>query len=86
MDTRRSFYLAARQDDVDAPDSDTSWVGTTDIPYITPANYNFRVKDRMSARCGTLLRRLIACLASAGRIRTPMSNVVRSAFQAAPQG
>jgi hypothetical protein len=71
MDTRRSFYLAARQEDVDAPDSDTSWVGTTDIPYITPANDNLRVKDGMSACCGTLLRRSIAWIASVGRIRTP---------------
>jgi hypothetical protein len=83
MDTRRSLYLAVRQDDIDAPDSDASWVGTTDIPYIMPANDNLRVKDRMSARCGTLLRRLIACIASVGRIRTPIGNVVRSAVQAA---
>ena len=28
-------------------------------PYITAANDNFLVKDRLSARCGDLLRRLI---------------------------
>jgi hypothetical protein len=68
MDPRRSFYLAARQDDIDVPDSNATWVGTTDITYIRPANDNLRVKDRISARYGTLLRRLIACIASVGRI------------------
>jgi hypothetical protein len=37
----------------------------------------------MSARCGNLLRRLIACIAA--ELGPPMSNVVRSAFQAASQ-
>ena len=83
MDTRRSFYLAARQDDIDAPDSDTSWVGTTDVPYITPANDNFRVKDRLSARLGALLRRWTALHPPQLAVLGPMSKVVRSAYQAA---
>jgi hypothetical protein len=60
MDRRRSFYLASRQDDFDVPPPDEGWVDFTDIPYVTPANDNFLVKDRLSIRCGTLLRRLIA--------------------------
>ncbi len=61
MDARRSFYLAARQDDSDlpAPDDD-GWVDFTDIPYVTPANDNIPIKDRLSARVAALLRRLIA--------------------------
>ena len=60
MDTRRYFYLAPRQDDFVEPVSDANWVDSTDVPYVTPANDNLRVKDRLSARCGSLLRRLIA--------------------------
>jgi hypothetical protein len=59
MDTRRSFYLAARQDDFDVPAPDEARVDLTDIPYVTPANDNTRTKDRLSTRCGALLRRLI---------------------------
>ena len=59
MDTRRSFYLASGQDDFAEPAPDASRVNYNDIPYITAANDNFRVKDRLSARCGALLRRLI---------------------------
>jgi hypothetical protein len=57
MDTRRSFYLASRQD-VPAPDE--APLDLTDIPYVIPANDNLRTKDRLSTRCGALLRRLIA--------------------------
>jgi hypothetical protein len=60
MDMRRSFYLAARQDDFAEPAADTSWLDTTDILSVTPANDNSRVKDRVSTRCATFLRRLIA--------------------------
>ena len=58
MDTRRSYYLASRRDDFDVPAS--GWVDFADIPYVTQANDNVRTKDRLSARCGSLLRRLIA--------------------------
>jgi hypothetical protein len=59
MDTRRSFYLASRQDDFDVPAPDEAPVDLTDIPYIIPANDNVQTKERLSARCGALLRRLI---------------------------
>jgi hypothetical protein len=59
MDARRSFYLASRRDDFVEPASDASSLDCNDIPYITAANDNFRVKDRLSGRCGDLLRRLI---------------------------
>ena len=59
MDARRSFYLASRRDDFVEPAPDASRLDCSDIPYITAANDNFRVKDRLSARCGALLRRLI---------------------------
>ena len=60
MDTRRSFYLASRHDDFVEPVSDANWVDSTDVPYVTPANDNLRIKDSLSARCGSLLRRLLA--------------------------
>jgi hypothetical protein len=42
MDTRRSYYLHSKQD-------------FNDIPFVMPANDNMRAKDRLSARCGSLL-------------------------------
>jgi hypothetical protein len=60
MDRRRSFYLASRQDDFDVPVPDEAPLDLTDIPYVIPANDNLRTKDRLSTRCGALLRRLIA--------------------------
>jgi len=59
MDTRRSFYLAARQDDFDMPAPDEPGIDFTDIASITPANDNLRTKDRLSSRCGALVCRLI---------------------------
>jgi hypothetical protein len=61
MDTRRSFYLAPGpgQDDCTEPAPDARRLDCDHVPYITAANDNFRVKDRLSARCGALLRRLI---------------------------
>ena len=58
MGERRSFYLVSRRDDFVEPTPDASRLDYDDIPY-TAANDNFRVKDRLSARCGALLRRLI---------------------------
>jgi hypothetical protein len=60
MDARRSFYLASRQDDFAESAADLSPIDCADIPYVMPANDNVRTKDRLSARCRTLLRRLIA--------------------------
>jgi hypothetical protein len=53
MDTRRSFYLTARQDDFDIPaQDDKGWVDFADIPYVSPANDNIPIKDRLSIRVG----------------------------------
>jgi hypothetical protein len=62
MDTRRSYYLAPRQDDFDIPAPDVEgWFNFTDIPYVTPANDNILTKGRLLfPRVGTWLRRLIA--------------------------
>ena len=58
MDARQSFYLAAGRDDLaELPPGANRIV--CDIPYVAAANDNVRVKDRLSARCRALLRRLI---------------------------
>jgi hypothetical protein len=57
VDTRPSFYLACRKDDFAEPAADLSTIDSTDIPYVMPANDNAWTKDRLSARCGALLRR-----------------------------
>ena len=62
MDARRSFYLASRQDDFAESAADLSPIDCADIPYVMPANDNARTKDPLSARCGTLLRRLLIAL------------------------
>ena len=60
MDTRRSFYLASRQDDF-AELAVSGRLDVRDIICIVPANDNLRTKERwFSDRCGSLLRRLIA--------------------------
>jgi hypothetical protein len=56
MDTRRSYHLHSKQDNFAEPDR----LDVDDIPFIMPANDNLRSKDRLSARSGSLLRRLIA--------------------------
>jgi hypothetical protein len=60
MDTRRSFYLASRQDDFAKPAGELSTIDFADIPCVMPANDNVRTNNRLSAQCGALLRRLIA--------------------------
>jgi hypothetical protein len=60
MDTRRSYYLHSKQDDVAEPPADASRLDLNDIPFIIPANDNLRTKDRLSARYENLLHRLIA--------------------------
>jgi hypothetical protein len=59
MDKRRSFYLASSKDDFAEPPADASRLDFTDIPFVMPANDNLRIKERLSVRCGSLLRRLI---------------------------
>ena len=60
MDTRRSFYLASRQDDFAELAVDASQLDVSDILCVVPANDNLRTKEQLLARCGSLLRRLIA--------------------------
>ena len=60
MDTRRSYYSNSKQDDFGEGDAKKSEPDATDIPYIIPANDNAPTKVRLAARCGALLRRLIA--------------------------
>jgi hypothetical protein len=60
MDTRRSYYLHSKQDDFAEQAADGSRLDFNDIPFIMPANDNLRTKTNLSARCGSLLRRLIA--------------------------
>jgi hypothetical protein len=60
MDTRRSYYLQSKDDDFSKLDAETRQFDTSDVPYVTPANDNAPTKVRLAARCGTLLRRLIA--------------------------
>ncbi len=59
MEVCRSFYLVSKQDDFAEAAPEASRVGCSGIAYITAANDNLRVKDRLSARFGYLLRRLI---------------------------
>jgi hypothetical protein len=59
MDVARSFYLVFRQDVLAEAVPEASRVEWSGIAYATAANDNLRVKDRLSARCGCLLRRLI---------------------------
>jgi hypothetical protein len=60
MDTRRSLYLASRRDDFAELAANASQLDTGDILFVVPANDNLRTKEKLSARCGSLLRRLIA--------------------------
>ncbi len=71
MYVRRYFYLASKQDDFAELAPEASRVDCSDIAYITAANDNFRVKDRLSARCGNLLRRLIGLHSGNWPNRTP---------------
>ena len=56
MDTRRSFYLASRQDDFAEAAADASRLDFSDIPYVVPANDNLRSEERLSSRCGNMRR------------------------------
>jgi hypothetical protein len=60
MDASRSYYLNSKHDDFAELDPEKCRLDTTNIPYVIPANDNAPTKVRLSARCGALLRRLIA--------------------------
>jgi hypothetical protein len=60
MDTRRSYYLQSNKDDFSELDAETRQYDASDVLYVTPANDNAQTKVRLAARCGALLRRLMA--------------------------
>jgi hypothetical protein len=78
MDTRRSYYLHSKQDNFAEQAADASRLDLDDIPFIVPANDNLRTKDSLPARCGSLLRRLIALhkprLAAIARLKQDLRN------------
>ena len=46
MDARRSFYFAPGQDDLAEAALDANCLDWDDIPFVAPANDNFRIKNR----------------------------------------
>ena len=66
MDTRRSYYLAHRQDDFAEAPADARTPESYEILYAAPANDNSPTKAGLSARCWNLFRRLVAGHGSAG--------------------
>ena len=66
MDTRRSYYLAHRQDDFAEGPADPRTLMSYEILYAAPANDNSPTNARLSARCWNLFRRLVATHGSAG--------------------
>jgi hypothetical protein len=69
MDTRRSFYLAPRQDDFVEPVSDANWVDSTDVPYVTPATDTCGSKIDYRPAVGACFVVYLPCIASVGRTR-----------------
>ena len=66
VDTRRSYYLAHRQDDFAEAPADVCRLDCYEILYATPANDNSLISARLSVRCWNLFRRLVAIHGSAG--------------------
>jgi hypothetical protein len=60
MDTRRSYYLAQREDESVKAPADARKLCAYEILYAVPANDNSRGKTSLSVRCRTLLRRLLS--------------------------
>ncbi len=71
MDARRSFYLAPGQDDLADLAPDVTCLGYHGVTYTVAGNDNIRVKDRLSARCGALLRHLLDLRRFSGRTSKP---------------
>ena len=65
MDTRRSYYLARREDDFAEPPAEAR-IECFEILYAAPANDNLLSKSKLSVRCWKLFRRLVAGIGSAG--------------------
>jgi hypothetical protein len=77
VDTRRSYYLAHRQDDFAEAPADARRLVSYEILYATPANDNSLSKARLSARCRSFFRHLIALMARLADGRS-ISNPTRS--------
>ena len=73
MDTRRSYYLAHRQDDFAEAPADARRLVSYEILYATPANDNSLTKARLSVRCRRFFRliALMARLADGRSISSP---------------
>jgi hypothetical protein len=66
VDTRRSYYLAYRQDDFAEAPASSSKAHSYEILYAAAANDNSPNKPSLSARRGHLFRHLFAMLRSVG--------------------
>jgi hypothetical protein len=66
VDTRRSYFLAYRQDDFAEAPAGTGKPQSYEILYATAANDNSPNKPRLSVRHGHLFRHLFAMLRSVG--------------------
>jgi len=60
MDTRRSYYLARREDESVKAPTDARKLYGYEILYAAPANDNSPTKTSLSVRCRTFLRRLLS--------------------------
>lgn len=60
MDICRSFYLASPPNDFTELAIDANRLDFNNIAFVPPVNDNLLTKQRLSARCGCLLRRVIA--------------------------
>jgi hypothetical protein len=79
MDTSRSYYLNSRQDDFEELDADKCQSDTTDIAYVIPANDNAPTKVTLPGFASAL-----NCYSEPHLTELkPMSDVIRSAYQAA---
>jgi hypothetical protein len=66
VDTRRSYYLAHRQDDFGEAPAEARMLASCEILCATPTNDNLLSKVRLSAHWWKLFRRLVAMHGSAG--------------------
>jgi hypothetical protein len=60
MDTRRSYYLAHREDEFGKAPADAGKLYAHEILYAAPANDNSLSKTSLSVRCRTFLQRLLS--------------------------
>ena len=88
MDTRRSYYLAHRRDDFGEAPAGAGGLVSYEILYATPANDNSPIKARLSVRCRSLFRQIVALMArwaDGRRIsnppEVPRRNMARTPFR-----